>query len=827
LSPAAPGLDAERPASPARRAAVSRALATIADQVAQLPEPYVRALQPVLLQAQDELAAGLKRWLANAPDAEERFTAQHLRNALVSTRHALEHMEKVVPIGVEGTLRAMGVASGELATRHLQEEVAVFAGVFGHSVRPVQLQQAAIIAEGREMLIPRYRSSAKRYGKDITKDIRHQLAIGISSGETFAQLTDRLQRHGGPKGLVSVAGVLGEPGARSEYIAEGLFKKYRGWAARVVRTEGLRAYNAHHLIGLEMMDDDDPGYAKRWDATNDKVCDICRRLDGEVVEIDAPFILSEANAKLDLPAITAPHPPAHPNCRCALTPWRHEWGRAPIVTHERPPVIEPVAPPPAEKVAKEPRQPKPAPPRPVAPPPPTPALEQERIAREAAEAERRRADAERARLGELERQREAADRAAAEVKRLADQLAKETADRARAEAAAAKEAAAKADRERIEAEKRRKDEEAKAAAEVKRKTDEAARLQEAAQKRKDAEAKEAAERAEKLRLEAERKRAEEEAAAKRFREKVEAEQSRLVAEKARVEAAKVAAAAMAKPSATPAIGPAQAATPEQIARLVAGASDPTGAKLPDARAALQEILRAQGLPLQPGYEPSKLAAAAVDKRPNLTGSDAYNSPGEGCVYSPAVAANGANFSAMWHQDRKAFVANQPATDVAAQALQGMRVIVHEEYHTFGGMRNSEYKGSGILAEEVAVEVSARRFMREVFGANRDMLTRDGAYPMEVKKALDAVHRIEGVKGEDAWRRLEDASLRFKQREERSWHGDLYMSPAERLADDLAGGDPVKAANYRSHLIHRDEQKKFDEMRKEQQSDWEFERSLKR
>jgi SPP1 gp7 family putative phage head morphogenesis protein len=482
---AAPGPHVHRPAPAARKAEVSRALATIADQVAQLPEPYVRALQPVLLQAQAEIARDLKAWLATAPDGEARFTAQHYRNALLQTRHALETMEKRVPIGVEGTLRAMGVASGEMATRHLQEEVAVFAGVFGHSVRPVQIQQAAIIAEGREQLIPRFRASARRYGKDIAGDVRQQLALGVARGETFAQLTDRLQRHGGPRGIVSLAGVLGEPGSRSEYIAEGLFAKYRGWAARVVRTETNHAYNAHALIGLEQMNEDDPGYQKRWDATNDlKTCEICGRLDGVIVDLDKPF-----------PGVGVMHPPAHPNDRCGTTPWRPEWAKPPSAAPQ--PVIE-VAPPPPDVEAEKRRAAEEAARR---------KAEQERAAaarreteddrrdqeRRAAmqrdaqqraerdralEAEMRQRDAarqeaaakaERDRFADLERQqRESAARGAAEAKRVADQLAKEAAERAKA-------SAKEAERERAEAE-RRKSEEARAA-ETKRKADEAARLQ--------------------------------------------------------------------------------------------------------------------------------------------------------------------------------------------------------------------------------------------------------------------------------------------------------------------------------------------------------------
>lgn len=795
MSPAAPGLQVIRPAPAARRKEVDRALATIADQVAQLPEPYVRALQPLLMQAQDELAAGLRRWLATAPDAEARFTAQHLRNALLQTRHALEHMERVVPIGVEGTLRAMGVASGQLATRHLQEEVAVFAGAFGHSVRPVQLKQAAIIAEGREQLIPRFRTSARRYGKDIATDIRHQMAIGLASGETFAQLTDRLQRHGGPRGLVSLAGVLGEPGSRSEYIAEGLFAKYRGWAARVVRTEANHAYGAHALIGLEQMDEDDPGYQKRWDATADKrSCEICRALDGVIRDLDKPF-----------PGGVM-HPPIHPNDRCAVTPWRPEWGGAPITAPTEPEVIAPppVPPPPAEKVAKESRQPKQKPPAPVAPPPPNPAIEQERIAREAAEAERRR-------LAEIERQqREAAERAAAEAKRLADQLAKDAAK-----------AAKEAERERVAAEKLRKEEEARAAAEAKRKADEAARLQreqEAAErKRKEAEAraaKEAAEAAERERVS--RLRQEE---AKRFAEKVAAEQARIAAEKARLEAERAAAApthAMRSPS--------QAATPEQVARLLEGCSAFDGSKLADARAALQEIMKAQGMSVMPDYakfHADKLSIAEVSTNPKRINADAYNNPTLGCAYTPEVAAHASVFSSGYRADpaayKKAMAEHAVAGHPVATSLDAFMTVVHEEYHSFGRTWNSDYKGGGILAEEVATEVNARRFMRDIFGAPAKHLREVGAYQGEISQTHEAVIKATGLDREKAWERLEEGVLRYKTRPHQG-RDEVYQGPLEMLCDDLSGGDAAVAQKLRERLITKDERQRYEQKRREDAED---------
>ena len=125
------------------------------------------------------------------------------------------------------------------------------------------------MARGHKTLIPRFRNSAARYGADITADIRRQLAVGIVRGETFTQMTERLVQLGGPKGWVSLRGVLGEPGSYAEFISEGLFRKYRGWAERVVVTESLNAYNVHHLEGLRDLNEEDPGYLARWDASID------------------------------------------------------------------------------------------------------------------------------------------------------------------------------------------------------------------------------------------------------------------------------------------------------------------------------------------------------------------------------------------------------------------------------------------------------------------------------------------------------------------------------------------------------------------------------
>lgn len=368
-----PGATAPRVTPTAIKREVDATLRQVADTVASLPEPYIKALGPILDQAQRETTAALAAWLESHPDdGAQRFTAQHLRQAQLQLRAALIHAQKRIPAQLTPVLNAMGNAVGKQAMRDLQLEVSAMAGAFGHSVRPLQLNQAAILAEGRAALIPRHRNSANRYGGNIATDIRRELAVGVAKGETFDQLTTRLVKLGGPKGLVALRGSLGDPGVVAEHIGEGLFRRYRFWAERVVRTECAEAYSVHALNSLHAANEDDPGYEKRWDAAlvRDRTCPVCVGLDGKAVALDAEF---PGGYK---------HPPAHPLCLCTLTPWRPEWGGKAEPPKQAPDVAPPPAappqkpapappPPPAPKPPRA-RKPPPAPPPAAAPPPPAP-----------------------------------------------------------------------------------------------------------------------------------------------------------------------------------------------------------------------------------------------------------------------------------------------------------------------------------------------------------------------------------------------------------------------------------------------------------------------
>lgn len=310
--------------APARppAAAIGEVRALIAQQgdlIMALDRASMTALVPALVDARNELRSALLAWLRVAPDGDERYTAQQHRKTLLILQTALD---RAAALGhdVGRTLVDNGKAAGELSIRNLGQQVARFGEVFGETVTPIDLDTAALLARGDKLRLKKYRTSAARYAGQVGEDIRHQFAVSVARNETFAQLKARLVRLGGPSGLVYTRGKEGDPGAIAEHIADGLFKKYRGWAERLVRTEMIGAYNDNHSAAIDLLNesrdaDTTSEYLKRWDASLDKrICPTCADLDRRAVAAGGLFLGKYA------------HPPAHPNCRCVLVAWHASWG---------------------------------------------------------------------------------------------------------------------------------------------------------------------------------------------------------------------------------------------------------------------------------------------------------------------------------------------------------------------------------------------------------------------------------------------------------------------------------------------------------------------
>jgi SPP1 gp7 family putative phage head morphogenesis protein len=294
---------------------VTDLLEHINHEVSKLSTTGLHRLTEVLDLAEVELTHNLAVWSALGK-GDDRFTPQMYRNALIQIRGTLQKIRGPVAEGLVEVLRHNGQLASNLATKHLITEVTRFSQMFEGSIRPIAIEAASVLAEGKKLVWKQFSNSVKRYTGNVGEDLRRQLAIGVVKGETVDQLTNRLAKLGGPKGLVYTRGAPGTPNAKAEYISEGLFKRYRHFAERLVVTETVNAYNSFALEGMDELEHEDPGYFKRWDAAIDaRTCPQCAQYDDLVVPLNGKF------RGID-------HPPLHPRCRCAVVVWRKEWKEA-------------------------------------------------------------------------------------------------------------------------------------------------------------------------------------------------------------------------------------------------------------------------------------------------------------------------------------------------------------------------------------------------------------------------------------------------------------------------------------------------------------------
>ncbi len=309
-----------------------------ARQIALLSRSDMKSLLPVLNQARETTARGLSDWLRKE-NREGRYTTATHRQLLSSIDESIRLMKRQLGGAMAADLQteARGAALKSLIA--MRKSAIAGAQKFEDSAIPLRFRNAQIAMSTTESLMRRHAGSALRYAGRQGDDIQRQLAVGIVRGESIGQTVSRLMK----KPMI-----LSETMSDSEVgdaVAERMFFRSRADAERLVRTENVHAANKVQMDAL--MDDNDDadetddadtktddggdgdggdgdegddesrgegGWLLRWDATFDmRTCERCEMLDGE---IRAPGEEFEEGCL---------HPPLHPNCRCAVTPWREGW----------------------------------------------------------------------------------------------------------------------------------------------------------------------------------------------------------------------------------------------------------------------------------------------------------------------------------------------------------------------------------------------------------------------------------------------------------------------------------------------------------------------
>lgn len=272
---------------------VVRAIHDHADRVVVLMDDHgtsvVRQLVRDLRDADRRLRARLL-----VLEAKDSFSAAHLRVFREHAQAAIRHVEgrldaitlsSVTHGAVEG-VRSTGEAISRLD--------AVLAVAPAEGLVPLRasalLQKRALGA-----VIRRFPASIARYGTAMTEVFERELRLGLLSGSTVGQMTDRLVRAG-----------------------DGLFVGHRGWAERIVRTETAAAFNSSRMMALRDAAASIPDLQKKILAQLDgKTALDSVVVHGQVRDLDGYF--------QDGAGRVYQQPPARPNDREIVIPWRPGW----------------------------------------------------------------------------------------------------------------------------------------------------------------------------------------------------------------------------------------------------------------------------------------------------------------------------------------------------------------------------------------------------------------------------------------------------------------------------------------------------------------------
>lgn len=202
---------------------------------------------------------------------------------------------------------------------------AAFSGI----VTPLRIREAATMAgithRTTRSLLEQHATSVDRYGEAMIRQFRGIMWRGLLEGVSSAQMVDALVGHGGPRGpRVSLAArvdpVTGKViRLREESIPEGLFVRKRYWAERVVRTEVAHSQNEARLQTMsEARTADFPDLGKK----------ILAMMDNRTA-LDSLYVHGQVRPLEGLFADGAgrqyQRPPARPNDRETIVPWRLAW----------------------------------------------------------------------------------------------------------------------------------------------------------------------------------------------------------------------------------------------------------------------------------------------------------------------------------------------------------------------------------------------------------------------------------------------------------------------------------------------------------------------
>lgn len=281
-----------------------------------------RELESELLEAQRNLARRLRSEAARYGGSTARFTGASAKSYERQIELSLQYLQARM-VGLTEAQATAAIASSMTQTVRLMEGLEQrFTGIH----RPLRLRQAdrmrSAVRGAQSTLLRHIPTSVDRYGRNMIGQFERIMRVGLVQGSTLDEMTAALTGHGGPTGMVSMRATVTPSGVlrlEEADIPEGLFVRHRYWAERIVRTEVIRSYNGARLEGMRAIQEEDfPDLQKKIVAILDRrTAADSIAVDGQIRGIDEMF--EDGAGRLYL------YPPARPNDRETVIPWRPHW----------------------------------------------------------------------------------------------------------------------------------------------------------------------------------------------------------------------------------------------------------------------------------------------------------------------------------------------------------------------------------------------------------------------------------------------------------------------------------------------------------------------
>lgn len=291
-----------------------------------------RELADVLEAAEDDLRRRLE--VARAAGLMERWTGVQLDTTRMLVRDAVEHAKE----GLGDILRNRSSGLVDGAARDVADLLRAQEAKFAEVVHELAIEDALRMDHRlrgvKASLLRQHATSVDRYGSAMIGDFERIMQVGLVNRLSADDVIRSLVGHAGPRGRVSLSARALPDGSvvrlREGDAPEGLFRQRRYWAERIVRTELMTAYNAGTQASLEEEEATDfPDLKRMILSTFDRrTGEDSVFVHGEIRGVREPFTDGAGRVYL--------YPPARPNDRERIVPWREAWGLPPLEFLPRP-----------------------------------------------------------------------------------------------------------------------------------------------------------------------------------------------------------------------------------------------------------------------------------------------------------------------------------------------------------------------------------------------------------------------------------------------------------------------------------------------------------